>query len=257
MFQGLVSIISQQEIMPEIFFMQIESPEIASVSKPGQFVMISSDSGCERLLRRPISINQVWENRVDFLYAAVGDGTKWLAQRKAGEKIDVLGPMGNGFTIDTKSRNILLVAGGMGIAPLRYMAQDALKRGKSLTLLEGAKKASILLPERLLPEGIQRIITTEDGSAGIKGMVTDLLAEKAESADQIFICGPLSMYKAINNNYSNCLKGKSVQVSLETRMGCGLGFCYACTLKTQQGLRQVCKDGPVFYWQDVIWDELI
>jgi dihydroorotate dehydrogenase electron transfer subunit len=242
--------------MPRIFLLQVEAVDIAVIARPGQFVMIALDCGCSRLLRRPISINRVEGSRIDFLYAVVGEGTKWLSQRKSGDKIDILGPMGNGFTIDTTSQNILLVAGGMGIAPLCFLAEQAVKLGMTTKLLEGAKNASLLLPDSYLPKGIERIITTEDGSSGTRGMVTNLLAEEAKLAGQIFCCGPLPMYLSVYNNHLNYLRGKSVQVSLEVRMGCGLGFCYACTIKTQKGLKQVCKDGPVFNLEDVFWDEL-
>jgi dihydroorotate dehydrogenase electron transfer subunit len=256
LYQGKVKIISQQEVMPGICQLQIEAPEIAGTSGPGQFVMIVCDNGSERLLRRPISINGIQGSRVDFLYAIIGEGTKWLSQRKTGEMLDVLGPMGNGFTVYPESRSVLLIAGGLGIAPLGFLAGCSSAQGKSVKLLIGAKTASLVIPEDFLPRGVTRLIATEDGSAGTKAMVTGLLPEHTESADQIFICGPLPMYRAINNNYLACLKGKPVQVSLEVRMGCGLGFCYACTIKTRQGLKQVCKDGPVFNHEDVIWDEL-
>jgi dihydroorotate dehydrogenase electron transfer subunit len=256
LFQGLTRIVSQTEVMPGIFLLQVEAADIAARSRPGQFVMISCDSGCARLLRRPISIHRVEENRVYFLYAAVGEGTEWLSGRLSGEHIDILGPMGNGFTIDAQSKNILLVAGGMGVAPLCFLAEQVVKQGKSVKVLEGAKTASMLLLDSYLPEGVERIITTEDGSAGTQGMVTNLLTEQAKWAGQIFCCGPLPMYRSIHKNYLNCLKDKLMQVSLEVRMGCGLGFCYACTIKTQKGLKQVCKDGPVFNFEVVIWDEL-
>jgi dihydroorotate dehydrogenase electron transfer subunit len=256
LFQGLARILAQNEIMPGIYLLEIESSDIAAAAKPGQFVMISCDSGSGRLLRRPISINLVKNDVVTFLYAAIGEGTKWLAQRKPGESLDLLGPLGNGFSIDPESHNILLVAGGMGIAPLCWTAQIALKQGKSVKLLIGAKNSSLVFPQALLPESIETLIMTEDGSTGKKGMITALLPEQTRSVDQIFICGPLPMYKAINRDFLPLLKGKTVQVSLEVRMACGLGFCYACTIKTRQGLKQVCKDGPVFNLEDIIWDEL-
>jgi dihydroorotate dehydrogenase electron transfer subunit len=256
LYQGKVKIISQKEVMPGIFLLQVEAPEIAGTSGPGQFVMLVCDSGSERLLRRPISINGVEGSRLSLLYAIIGEGTKWLSQRKAGEMLDVLGPMGNGFTIYPESHDLLLVAGGLGIAPLGFLAASAAAQGKSVKLLTGAKTASLVIPENFLPGGITRLIATEDGSIGVKGMVTGLLSDHTESVDQIFICGPLPMYRAININYLACLKGKPVQVSLEVRMACGLGFCYACTVKTRQGLKQVCKDGPVFDLEEVIWDEL-
>jgi dihydroorotate dehydrogenase electron transfer subunit len=256
MFQGKAKLISQKQILNGIYLLRIEAPEIASTAMPGQFVMITCDSGSQRLLRRPISISGVDGSRVDFLYAIVGEGTKWLSQRTVGQEIDILGPMGNGFMVLPESRNLLLVAGGLGIAPLRFLARCAIIQNKSVKLLIGAKTSSLVIPKDLLPQDITTCIATEDGTTGIKGMVTGLLPEQTKPADQIFICGPLPMYRAINKNHLACLKGKPVQVSLEVRMGCGLGFCYACTINTHQGLKQVCKDGPVFNLEDVIWEEL-
>jgi dihydroorotate dehydrogenase electron transfer subunit len=242
--------------MPGVHLMWVDTMNIASSARPGQFVMIHCDSGYERLLRRPISIQQVRVKSLAFLFSKVGDGTEWLAKRQAGEKISLLGPLGNGFSIETKSHRLLLIAGGMGIAPLSYLAQEALKRDIEMKLLVGARTVSQICPEQLLPEGIAIFTATEDGTGGEPGMITSLIPQHARWADQVFICGPLPMFKTIVNNYVSCFEAKPVQVSLEIRMGCGLGFCYACTIKTRRGLKQVCKDGPVFNLDDVVWEEL-
>jgi dihydroorotate dehydrogenase electron transfer subunit len=256
LFQGLVTIISQKEILPGIYLLEIDAPEIARLSSPGQCVMLTCDSGGKRLLRRPISIHLVKESKVYLLYAVIGEGTAWLSKRRKGEQIDILGPMGNNFTLDSKPSNLLLVSGGMGVAPLCFLAQNAAEKGHSVKMLIGAKNSSLVLPKQYYPTQLTALIATEDGSEGQKGMVTSLLEENVAWADRVAICGPLPMYKAIYKNYSDCLKDKLVQVSLEVRMGCGLGFCYACTINTRNGLKQVCKDGPVFDLKDVIWDEL-
>ena len=256
MFQGSVPIISKHEVMPGVYLMWIEVPEIAASVRPGQFVMISCDSGQDRLLRRPISINQVRPKSLAILFAAVGPGTIWLSRRLAEEKIDLLGPLGNGFSIRPGSRRLLLVAGGMGIAPLIFLAQEALKKDYSVKLLAGARTACHICPEQLIPEGTEVISATEDGTSGEVGMITDLIPRYMQWADQTFICGPLPMFKVFANQYRPYFPEIPVQVSLEVRMGCGLGFCYACTVQTRQGLKQVCKDGPVFDFTEVIWDEL-
>jgi dihydroorotate dehydrogenase electron transfer subunit len=144
----------------------------------------------------------------------------------------------------------------MGIAPLVFLAEKALKTGNDITLLAGARTADQLYTPAALTSKIHYHLATEDGSAGYQGLITALLPEYADKADQLFICGPLPMFKAVAANYSSLFTGKSVQVSLEVRMGCGLGICYACTIKTTQGLKQVCKDGPVFEMNDVIWSDL-
>jgi len=256
MFQETASVISNHEVMPGVHLVWAESPEIAAGVRPGQFVMISCDSGQERLLRRPISIYQVVNQSLAFIFAVAGPGTKWLASRQAGEQLDMLGPTGNHFSINPASRNLLLVAGGLGIAPLCFLGQEALKKGCQITLLYGTRTADQSFPEYLIPKGCDYIITTEDGTAGEAGFVTSLVPGYIEWADQVFICGPLPMYQTLVNDSRSNFLNKSVEVSLELRMGCGLGFCYACTIMTRQGLKQVCKDGPVFDMNQIIWDQL-
>jgi dihydroorotate dehydrogenase electron transfer subunit len=144
----------------------------------------------------------------------------------------------------------------MGIAPLIYLAETAIQSGHTVRLLVGARKAALLLPPAYVPSKVEYLTATEDGSEGHKGFVTDLLAENSGWAEQIFICGPQPMYQAIVKNRQALLSDKPTQVSLEVRMGCGMGICYSCTIKTVQGLKQVCKDGPVFNLEDVKWEEL-
>jgi dihydroorotate dehydrogenase electron transfer subunit len=256
MFQGKVRIIANDEIMPSVYLLRVAAPEVAATAAPGQFVMISADSGSARLLRRPISLHQVKGGKVSFLYASIGRGTEWLAGCRAGMQIDILGPMGRGFTRDSAAYRLLLIAGGMGIAPLCYLAEDRLARGCQVKLLAGAKTASLLYPSGLIPSGSEVITATEDGSAGFKGMITSLMKAHLSWADRVFICGPLPMYQAIQRDLQKNPAGIPVEVSLEVRMGCGLGFCYACTIPTTQGLKQVCKDGPVFPLAEVIWSEM-
>ncbi len=244
--------ISQTLVMPGVSLVWFESPEIAQSAKPGQFVMVHC--GEDTLLRRPFSLHQLEGNRLALLFKVVGRGTRWLSQRQAGDNLDLLGPLGNGYTIYPDSKNLLLVAGGIGVAPLVFLAQQAPKLGCSATLLLGAQTASQLYPQRLLPSGIELIIATEDGSAGKMGMITDLLPDYIDWADQVFTCGPTSMYQTMATQ--KLLKKKPVQISLEIMMGCGLGVCYGCTIKTKNGLKQVCKDGPIFDLDDILWEEL-
>jgi len=251
--QEAASIISNSEVMPGTYLMWLESPLIAPLAKPGQFVMVRCG---DYQLRRPLSIHLVDDqNRLALLFTVVGKGTHWLSQRQAGDNLDLLGPLGNGYSIHPASRNLLLVAGGIGIAPLHFLAQKALKQGYSVTLLLGAQTATQLYPRHLLPPEAELVFATEDGSAGEKGMITDLLPDFLGWADQLFACGPTSMYRTMAKS-KKLLNTKPAQVSLEMRMGCGRGICYGCTLKTKSGLKQVCKDGPVFELKDVLWDEL-
>ncbi len=253
--QVFAPVISNREVMPGVHLIWLESPEIAAAAQPGQFVMVRC--GEETLLRRPLSIHQLGDTaKFAFLFTVVGKGTYWLSQRQAGDNIDLLGPLGNGFSIHPASHNLLLVAGGIGIAPLYSLASSASKEGYSIKILLGARTAIQLYPRHFPPPEAELIIATEDGTAGQKGMITDFLPDFIDWADQVFACGPISMYRTMAARNQQLLKGKSAQVSLEVRMGCGRGVCYGCTVKTRSGLKQVCQDGPVFDLGDILWDEL-
>ena len=254
--QGLASIISNSEVMPGVYLTWLESPQIASEAEPGQFIMVRC--GEEYLLRRPLSIHQVdrTKAKLALLFTVVGKGTHWLSQCQAGDNIDLLGPLGNGYSIHPASHNLLLVAGGIGIAPLCFLAQAAINQSRSVRLLLGASTATQLYPRRFLPGDIELVIATEDGTDGRKGMVTDFLPDFVGWADQVFACGPTLMYHTMVAQKQQLPKTKPVQISLEVRMGCGRGVCYGCTVKTKSGLKQVCKDGPVFDLEDIVWDEL-
>ncbi len=252
--QVVAPVISNSEVMPGVYLIWLESPQIASVAQPGQFVMVRC--GEDTLLRRPLSIHQRDSDKIALLVNVVGKGTHWLSQCKGGNNVEIFGTLGNGFTIHPTSRNLLLVAGGIGIAPLGFMAREVLNQGCSVTLLLGASTATQLYPRHLLPPKTELIITTEDGTIGKKGMITNLLPDFVDWADQVFACGPLGMYKDMYTQREKLLKTKPTQVSLEVRMGCGRGVCYGCTVKTKTGLKQVCKDGPVFDLDDIPWDKL-
>ena len=245
------SVISSDEVMLGVYLVWLESPQIASQAKPGQFVMVCC--GEETVLRRPLSIHQIAGSRLALLFNIAGKGTRWLSQRQAGDIIDLLGPLGNGFCINPNSKNLLLVAGGIGIAPLRFLADVALQQGKNITLLMGAQRAVQLLSTELLPSKMTLAITTNDGSMGNEGHITQSISGHANWVDQVFACGPVPMYQAMAQMSE--LKNKPVQISLEVRMGCGLGICYGCTVKTRNGLKQVCKDGPVFNLDNILWGE--
>ena len=153
MYHELAPIISNQELLPGIFLLKLKSVRLAAASKPGQFVMISSDYGQERLLRRPISLFNAIDEELHFLFAVVGGGTEWLSKRKTGERLDILGPAGNGFSIGPDCHKVLMVGGGMGIAPLAFLADQSVKKGQAVRLLAGAKSGSQLLPLKTISSG--------------------------------------------------------------------------------------------------------
>jgi dihydroorotate dehydrogenase electron transfer subunit len=233
----------------------LRCPEIASEAKPGQFIMIKC--GNDYILPRPVSIHRSINGEDLVLYFAVlenGKGTNWLSSREIKDEINIFGPLGNEYSINRTAKNLLLVAGGMGVASLYYLAEDKVNKGYSIRLLYGTAIQNSY-PGEISDSRIEMIIATEDGSAGYHGMITDLIPEHIDWADQVFACGPVGMYKAMAQMPE--LKNKPVQVSLEVRMGCGRGICYGCTIKTKNGLKRVCEDGPVFNLDEVIWDSVV
>jgi dihydroorotate dehydrogenase electron transfer subunit len=250
--QASAHIVSNEEIMPQTHLVWLEAPEIAAIARPGQFVMARCGNSHDPLLRRPLSIHQVTEGgRIALLFSVVGRGTFLLSRGQQGDYLDLVGPLGNGFTIEPDSHRLLLVAGGLGLAPLLFLATKGLDDGCSVVLLMGARNVSLLYPLSSLPSRITCITTTEDGSAGFKGLATGFMSKCADEADQVFACGPISMYRSMACD--SALKTRPVQISLEVMMGCGVGACYGCTIKTRKGLQQVCRDGPVFELDEVIW----
>lgn len=256
MHQLKAPIVNAIEAVNGIYYFRLEAPQIAKEARPGQFVMVKC--GQDTILPRPFSIHSAEGAQIALLIGVVGKGTGWLSQKKKGDTLDIFGPLGNGYTIDEKANNILLVAGGLGIAPLRFLAEKAAGEGKTAVILNGARNVDCLVPvttpqslfdKGVLPEAIQCVNATEDGSEGFKGLATQLIPHYLKDIQQVFACGPMSMYKTMSQ--MEVLKNKPVQLSLEIMMGCGTGVCYGCTIKTKSGLKQVCKDGPVFNMDEV------
>ncbi len=252
----LAPILSNEEVAPGIHLLWVEAPAIAAAAHPGQFVMVRCGEGGELLLRRPLSIHQVEPSsspsKLALLFAVVGKGTRWLALQRQ-STLDLLGPLGHGFSLGPPAQGrLLLIAGGIGIAPLAFLARQALSQGCRVRLLTGAPTTSPLYLDFPAGKGLDLVSVTEDGSRGRKGMATDFIADFLPEADQVFACGPLEMYRAMATQTPAL--DKPVQVSLEARMGCGLGVCFGCTIKTTSGLKQVCRDGPVFELKEIVWE---
>jgi len=233
--QVTAPIISNIEVMPETYLVWLEAPQIAAAAAPGQFVMVRC--GGDTVLPRPLSIHRVEGASLALLFNVVGKGTRWLSQREKGDSLDIFGPLGAGFRIDPAAKNLLLVAGGMGIAPLCFLADVAAGEGKKVTFITGARSANHLLPvsasqrlfeEGMLPASINVVNATDDGSEGYKGPATDLITAYLDGVDQIFACGPLEMYRTMAQMLE--LKGKPVQLSLEIMMGCGMGVWGRCLI---------------------------
>ena len=221
---------------------------------PGQFVEIRVDGSPSTFLRRPISINFVDrdQNELWLLIAAVGDGTRRLAQLQPGDTLNCLLPLGNGFTMPvSKAEKILLVGGGVGVAPLLYMGAEMARQGIKPTFLLGARTSADLLMLDEYERYGRVYVTTEDGSQGEKGFVTNHSLLQKEQFSRIATCGPTPMMKAVAA-YARKAEVEC-EVSLENLMACGLGACLCCVEKTTEGNLCVCKDGPVFNIRKLLW----
>ena len=234
-----------------LLVMRSETPLPATF--PGQFAELRVDNTPSVVLRRPISVHSfdAEKNEIGFLVQVVGDGTRWLASLKSGDKVNTLMPLGNGFTMPAESGGrYLLVGGGVGSAPLYYLAEQLKKNGNDFVILIGARSAKDLY-RRDAYEALGRVeYTTEDGSLGEKGYVTNhsILAEKF---DRIYTCGPKPMMLAVAKYARE--NGIACEVSLENKMACGLGACLCCVEDTKEGHKCVCTDGPVFSIDELKW----
>jgi dihydroorotate dehydrogenase electron transfer subunit len=250
-------ILSNDEVAPDTFLMRLRSPEIATRAAPGQFVMVRVGHGRDPLLRRPFSIcGSRNEGTLLLLYRVVGKGTRILAETGTGRHLSLMGPLGHGFRAPGKGQSGLLVAGGMGLAPLVFLA--GLPGEGRCTLLTGYRTATeIISLERIGAKELEVSIATEDGSAGHKGLVTELLEDElaGTGGETVYTCGPMPMLRKVA---ALCLeRGVDCQVSLESVMACGLGACQGCAVKAapkeDRTYLHVCRDGPVFKASAIDW----
>lgn len=221
---------------------------------PGQFVEVRVDNSPSTFLRRPISINNVDYDRNELwlLVAAVGDGTRQLQKLQKGDRLNCMLPLGNSFTMPTDSaQKVLLVGGGVGVAPLLYFGKRIKEMGGEPTFLLGARSAKDVLERELFEQVGRVLITTEDGSEGEKGFVTNHSVLAQEHFDRISTCGPKPMMMAVARYaFKNDIE---CDVSLENKMACGVGACLCCVEKTVEGNKCVCKEGPVMNIKKLTW----
>lgn len=221
---------------------------------PGQFVEVRVDNSPSTFLRRPISINNVDydHNELWLLVAAVGDGTRQLQKLQKGDRLNCVLPLGNSFTMPTDStQKVLLVGGGVGVAPLLYFGKRIKAMGGEPTFLLGARSAKDVLERELFKQVGRVLITTEDGSEGEKGFVTNHSVLAQEHFDRISTCGPKPMMIAVARYaFKNDIE---CEVSLENKMACGVGACLCCVEKTVEGNKCVCKEGPVMNIKKLTW----
>jgi len=249
--------IVSKENMGDAVFMTLEAGDLVRTSfhKPGQFVHIKCGEGL--LLRRPISVCSCQEDgpedMVSLVFEVRGEGTRWLASRPEGHSLDVLGLLGNGFQISREGR-YLLVGGGIGVPPLWGCAQYT--DGKSTAVLGFRSKEKAILTEQFARDCAKVLLATDDGSLGHHGFVDELVRRELErdrAYDAVLACGPKLMLKSVARAAEAF--GVPCQVSMEERMGCGIGACLVCACDMKDGTRKhVCKDGPVFDAKEVDWD---
>jgi len=244
--------------------------EITDGAGPGQFVMLRTGEAPvlaeapppatalpgDPLLPRAMSIHRLRPGaggtEWSVLYDVVGRGTAWLASRRVDDLVFCWGPLGNGYSVADASQQLLLVAGGIGVAPLVWLADQAVERGKSVMLVLGGRTKEQVYPAALLQPEVEVVVMTEDGSLGRRGLATEAFAEHLEWCDQAFACGPNAMFQAMSSAMRGVRARRPVQVLLEERMGCGTGICYGCAVETRKGMRLVCKDGPKFELRELL-----
>jgi dihydroorotate dehydrogenase electron transfer subunit len=256
-------IISAEEKCPGYFMMELRAPEIAGSACPGQFVnvRVSGKDRTDPLLRIPLGIHFIREKSIGLLFKKVGAGTRILSGKEPGQRISLLAPLGKGFDrkniLSGDRKKAFIVAGGHGIAPLYSLAESFVSDGKEIVFFTGVNTASQLMcTDELRSLGVNVRIASIDGSVGEKGTVVDLLEESIPGADngaEIFACGPKGMLRAVARFCAG--RGLPAQVSMDEYMACGIGACLGCAVRTKNGYKLACKDGPVFRADEVLWEK--
>ncbi len=239
-------IVSKREIAKNQVEMLLENKELAEEALPGQFVHINIGSEAH-ILRRPISVCDAYENITRIVFEIKGEGTKILSEKKEGEMIDLIGPLGNGFTVKP-GQNAVVIGGGLGSFPLLYLA----KKLDNPKIFLGFRNKDMVCLEDDFKKCGEVQIATDDGSYGYHGFAIDLAREALDGCDIIYACGPTPMLKAVKAMGEE--KGIKTEISMEQRMGCGVGACLVCVCKTQSGYDKVCQKGPVFDAKEVIFE---
>ena len=280
---GTAELAESREILPGQWLQAYHAPELASGARAGQFVHIRAGDYSGLVLRRPFSINtaDAATGMVSIHFRVIGRGTEWFTRLRAGDAVDMLGPLGRPFEVDPRSQHLLLVAGGLGMAGVRMLADEAIRGGRQVTLLFGAASSREVYPSTLLPDEVEYVVATDDGSMGHHGYVTDLLPDYEAWADQAFACGPQPMLAVLARIVegrrarlgvaklgrkrgagradppgSTAARRKAfLQVSMEQNMGCAVGACLGCVVMATSGVPQrVCREGPVFASDELVWE---
>jgi dihydroorotate dehydrogenase electron transfer subunit len=260
-------LVATAEFLPGQWLQTYSAPTL-SAAHPGQFVHVRTPDYSGLVLRRPFSINTADRRagRITIHFRVTGKGTEWLARMRPGETSEMLGPLGRGFEVDPRSRHLLLVAGGLGMAGVRALADEAIAAGRQVVLLFGAASARDVYPSSLLPDEVEYVVATDDGSFGHHGRVTELVPRFEAWANQCFACGPLPMLAVARLGRrrgggrpaaigSPAARRRAwLQVSMEQNMGCAVGACLGCVVMGVEGPQRVCREGPVFAADEIAWE---
>ena len=277
-------LVESRQILPGQWIQSFHAPELATGSRAGQFVHVRTGDYSGLVLRRPFSINTAdpATGIVTLHFRTVGRGTEWLTRAREGDRLDMLGPLGRPFEVDPRSHHLLLIAGGLGMAGIRMLADEAVQDGRQVAILFGAQSASAVYPSSLLPDEVEYVVATDDGSLGHHGFVTELVPEYEAWADQAFACGPHPMLKRLaalaagrrdrlgvaklgrkkgggrqDPLGSSAARRKAfLQVSMEQTMGCAVGACLGCMVIGVDGPLRVCREGPVFAAEEIAWESI-
>jgi dihydroorotate dehydrogenase electron transfer subunit len=276
-------LLESREILPGQWLQTYRAPPVVAGARAGQFVHVRPGDWSGFVLRRPFSINtvDVTAGVLTIHFKVVGRGTDWFAHLRPGDRVEMLGPLGRPFEVDPRSRHLLLIAGGLGIAGLRLLVDEALAAGRQVTLLFGAARARDVYPSSLLPDAVEYVVATEDGSLGHRGRVTELVPAYEAWADQAFACGPRPMLAALARlaagrrerlgvarlgrkrgsgrplppGSAEARRRSFLQVSMEQNMGCAVGACLGCVTMGSQGQPlRICREGPVFAADEIDWE---
>ena len=276
-------LIDSREILPGQWLQEYRAPDLVAGARAGQFVQVRTGDYSGLVLRRPFSFNTIdaVSGTLSIHFRTIGRGTEWFTRLRPGDRVDMLGPLGRPFEVDPRSRHLLLIAGGLGIAGVRSLVDEAIRDGRQVVLLFGGATARDVYPSSLLPDEVEYVVATDDGSVGHHGFVTELVAEYEAWADQAFACGPLPMLRSLAGlaatrrrrmgvaslgrkrgagrpipaGSTQARRKAFLQVSMEQNMGCAVGACLGCVIMGTNGAPQrVCREGPVFAAEEVAWD---
>lgn len=245
--QGLFELISNEKIAKDVYRMVL-CGDVSAITAPGQFVNIKLEG---RFLRRPISVCDLdgSADRLTLVYKTVGGGTRQMAEMTPGAVLDLLSGLGNGFDVERSGARPLLVGGGVGTPPMLLLCRRLVARGTRPIAVTGFGSADeVFLSDELRDAGAEVIVATMDGSAGVKGLVTDAMTGLEYT--YFYACGPEAMLRAVDAAAPESVAG---ELSFEERMGCGFGACMGCSCETKYGAKRICKDGPVLRREEIIW----